>query len=386
LLLDFETFEVDVHNYWKLQVADNIIDDKTAIEKTQALIHNATKEHLLSDVPVGIFLSGGYDSTTLLMHMHDLGYPTKGFTIGFPDSDQSEHLQAAAAAKHFKAEHYIEMIDHKNDVFSLLKEMSNYYDEPFAATSMINTYVISRLAAKHAKVALSGEGADEVFAGYKWHKKIHKYYAEITSKERIKNLLKGNVSAKKVFMDLYNRSMTGVLDEAINLHLLNSNIVSDIRHRRLWHFEDFYFETNEKVKLSQYIDAHTFVPDHCLFRADISSMAHSLEVRVPFLDHEIYEYVFSLHPSVYFKPDKKKFLIEENLKNRMPKEVLEMPKRGFSFHNTDSIFDDRFQKLMRNGELMKRGVLQVNAEFSKLSTQMKFHLLNLEFWFQRYAN
>lgn len=386
LELDFETFKLVVHSYWELNFSDNIVNRNEAIEKTQQLIQNATKEHLLSDVPVGVFLSGGYDSTTLLMHMHDLGYPTKAFTIGFPESESSEHIEAAAAARHFHAEHHIENISSENDVFSLLKEMSFYYDEPFAANSMINTYVISRLASKHVKVALSGEGADEVFAGYKWHKKIDKYYTEFTIKERVKNLIKGNYSSKSVYLELYNRSMTGVLNEALELDLLNEDINAQMRKRRLWHFEEFYFETQSKLKLTQFIDAKTFVPDHCLFRADISSMAHSLEVRVPFLDHEIYEYVFSLHPSVYFESNRKKILIEDNLKQRMPKEVLDMPKRGFSFQNTDHIFDLRFLKIMEKGVLVKQGVLKKGIDFRTVSTQMKFHLLNLEFWFQGNSN
>lgn len=386
LEVDFQTFNLDVRTYWTLQSSDNIVNRKEAVERTQQLIQNATKEHLLSDVPVGVFLSGGYDSSTLLMHMHDLGYPTKAFTIGFPESESSEHIEAAVVARHFHAEHYIENISSENDVLSLLQEMSFYYDEPFAANSMINTYVISRLASKHVKVALSGEGADEVFAGYKWHKKIDKYYTEFTIKERIKNLIKGNYSSKSVYMELYNRSMTGVMNEALELDLLSDNLRDQIRKRRLWHFEEFYIETRDKLKLTQFIDAKTFVPDHCLFRADISSMAHSLEVRVPFLDHDIYEYVFSLHPSVYFENNRKKILIEDNLKNRMPREVLDMPKRGFSFQNTDKIFDERFMRIMEEGILMKQGVLKRQADFRKLSTQMKFHLLNLEFWFERYSN
>jgi asparagine synthase (glutamine-hydrolysing) len=382
LEFDFGTFSLKTERYWNLETAENIIDDDIALGKTNELIKNATKEHLLSDVPVGLFLSGGYDSTTLLMHMTDLGYDVSSYTIGFADKEQSEHEQAKLVADSFKSNHTVSMFSRDSDVFELLREMSKFYDEPFAANSMINTYVVSELAAKTCKVVLSGEGSDEVFGGYKWHKKIDQYYENFRFKDRIKNILKGNITKKQVYLDLYNRSMSGVMGEVLNTDFINSTIKTQIRDRGLWHFEQFYHSNLDVVKRCQYIDAHSFIPDHCLFRADISSMAHSLEVRVPFLDHEIYEFVFGLNRSVYFKEGSKKFLVEENLRNRIPKEIFEMPKRGFSFHNMDSIFDSRFEKLISNGNLMKEGIITKNIDIKEMSDHFKFHLLNLELWME----
>jgi asparagine synthase (glutamine-hydrolysing) len=111
-------------------------------------------------------------------------------------------------------------------------------------------------------------------------------------------------------------------------------------------------------------------------------MAHSLEVRVPFLDHEIFEFVFGLNRSVYFKEGSKKFLVEENLRKRVPKEILEMPKRGFSFHNLESIFDSRFEAMLMNGNLVKDGILKKDIDFTSMSDHFKFHLLNLELWME----
>ena len=274
------------------------------------------------------------------------------------------------------------MFSRDSDVFELLREMSKFYDEPFAANSMINTYVVSELAAKTCKVVLSGEGSDEVFGGYKWHKKIDQYYRNFRFKDRIKNILKGHFTKRQVYLDLYNRSMTGVMKDVLKTNFINSKIKAQIKKRGLWYFEQFYQSNLDLVKRCQYIDAHSFIPDHCLFRADISSMAHSLEVRVPFLDHEIYEFVFGLNRSVYFKDGSKKFLVEENLRNRIPKEIFEMPKRGFSFHNLDSIFDSRFEKLILNGNLMKEGIITKNIDIKEMSVHFKFHLLNLELWME----
>jgi len=385
LSFDFETRKTSIQRYWSLQTAELYMNDCEAVEKANTLIHQATLEHLVSDVPVGLFLSGGYDSTTLLMHMAELQYPTTGFTIAFPESEQNEASQAAAAAQTFGAKHEIEAIGRDADIFALLEEMSPIYDEPFAGDSMINAWLVSRLAARHSKVALSGEGADEVFGGYKWHQKIEAYYRNFNLKQRIKNILQGYWTPQQVFLGLYNRSMPGVYREAIEEPILNVELRQRIRTRALWHFINHDDSGKDPVKRSQYLDAHTFIPNHCLFRADLSSMAHSLEVRVPFLDHHIYEFVFSLQRKVYMKPGVKKFLLEENLKHKMPEAVLNMPKRGFSFHNPENIYDERFTDLLNNGELVGHGILQRGVELGGLSSHFKFHLLNLELWMRNHG-
>lgn len=382
LTFDVRSFRYQIKAYWELDTAETDIDPGKAAERVHELIHEATREHLLADVPVGLFLSGGYDSGTILMHMHDLGYKANAYTIGFADSEQSEHDQASAMARTFGAEHIVEMIAPDTDVFGLLQRMSYYYDEPFAASSMINTYMISEMASHHCKVVLSGEGADEVFAGYKWHHKIDSYYRNFSVRDRLRNLRDGLVRSRDVYMHLYDRSMTGVLQEAMKKKVLHEEATALMKKRGLWHFDQFFRPGMDVVKQCQYLDAFTFIPNHCLWRADISSMAHSLEVRVPFMDHEIYNYVFSLKRDVYFRKNRKKFLIEENLKARVPASVLDMPKRGFSFQHLDSMFDDRFYELIRNGELMKRGLLKRTAAIKDLSGHFKLHLLTLENWFQ----
>lgn len=382
MVVDVSSFDFEVKPYWSLESSAIEIESKEAVERTHELIRQATREHLIADVPVGLFLSGGYDSGTLLMHMHDLGYKANAYTIGFDDSEQSEHSQAATIAGLFGADHIVEMVSPQMDVFSLLKQMSYYYDEPFAASSMVNTFMISEMAARHCKVVLSGEGADEVFAGYKWHQKINNYYKNFSLKDRLRNIRDGLYSSRDVYLNLYDRSMTGVLREAVQKKVLDDDTTSMMHTRGLWHFAQYYRPDMDVVKQCQYIDAFTFIPNHCLWRADISSMAHSLEVRVPFMDHELYGYVFSLHRSVYFRENRKKFLLEENLKSRVPDSILNMPKRGFSFQHLDHIFDDRFYELLSNGELVRNGMLKRTADLRKLSGHFKLHLLNLENWFQ----
>lgn len=385
-ILDLGSFELRLSKYWDLPVADVLISDVEAVDKVHELIDNATRQHLISDVPIGLFLSGGYDSTTLLIKMLDLGYKPNVFTIGFPGHENDETLQAKAIANHFGVKHFVENIPAGINVVDLLRELSVYYDEPFAGNSMINNHLIAKTTVKHAKVAFSGEGADEVFGGYKWHRKIESHYEQGTLKRLLKNCRAGIFDSKTEFLKLYNRSMLGVLEENHYHNVVNPELTQSMSIRSLWHFEEFYnLKITDRVKRTQYIDAHTFIPNHCLQRADLSSMANSLEVRVPFLDHEIYEYVFSLNRSVYMKKGSKKFLLEERLKNHIPDAVLNMPKKGFSFHFSKNNFQKEFDGILENGLIVKYGILNNKGlQKNQISDHFKFHLVNLEFWLQNH--
>jgi asparagine synthase (glutamine-hydrolysing) len=316
----------------------------------------------------------------------DLGYKPDVYTIGFPGHENDETKQAEAIAKHFGVKHFIEDIPSGVNVVDLLQELSIFYDEPFAGNSMINNHLIAKTTVKHAKVAFSGEGADEVFGGYKWHRKIEKHYEQGELKRLLKNWKAGIFDSKTEFLTLYNRSMLGVLEENNKSVILSQELTQRMKSRSLWHFEE-YINPNisDQVKRTQYLDTHTFVPNHCLQRADLSSMANSLEVRVPFLDHEIYEYVFSLKRSVYMKKGSKKFLLEERLKNRIPDSVLRMPKKGFSFHFSENNFQVEFNRILENGLIVKYGIVRKDGiQNNQLSEHFKFHLVNLEFWLQNH--
>ncbi len=381
LTYDFDSSKLITEQYWNLKSSNDIVEDKVAIERANELIRKATLEHMVSDVPVGLFLSGGYDSSTLLMHMRNAGYHVSTFSIGYENSNRSEHEYARKIAANFGADHSEYLLSENLDNFSVLEELTHFYDEPFAISSMIPYYHVSNLASKHTKVVLAGDGGDEAFAGYNWHYAINNYFKQLTFKEKLIHLYSGK---EKIVVNKYNSWMTGALKGILKAEVLNDEILQQINSQGLWFFKKFYKEFNDPVKTVQYLDIHTFLPEPCLTRADRSSMANSLEVRVPFQDHEIFEFTFSLHSSIYLKDGVKKHLIRENLKSRLDADILDMPKRGFSHQHLKNIFDHRFVQLLHNGLLQHQGILKKNILLDTLPTNVKFHLLILELWFRQH--
>jgi len=381
LEFDYESFSYRTSTYWELEVSSKVVPFNEAFEKSKELIGNSVKEHLLSDVPVGLFLSGGYDSSALLLNTDKLGYDLNTFSLGFDKLQNSEHKVAKLISEKFKTDHFELLLEENQDYFSDLKQLSYFYDEPYAISSMLTYYYVSKLASKHNKVVLSGDGGDEIFAGYNWQLKIHNYYKNKSVKRKIKTVISGK---KEEFVNMYNTSMTGILPREKDLGFLDKELQMLIKDRGLWLFKQNYMSTKDTLKDVQYLDFKTFIPQPSLTRADRSSMANSIEVRVPFLDHELFEYFFSLHSSVYHKEGVKKAVLEKQLFDHLPKEVFQMPKSGFSFRFLSKIFDNKYEDYILNGNLVKNGIISKNINFKNINYLTKFHLLMLELWFENY--
>ena len=153
--------------------------------------------------------------------------------------------------------------------------------------------------------------------------------------------------------------------------------------RGLWFYAENYVNTGDVIKDSQYLNLKTFIPQPSLTRADRSSMANSLEVRVPFLDHEIFEYIFSLKSNTYYKQNEKKFLLKYYLEKKIPQEVFNMPKYGFSFQFLQNIFNEEFYSIIEKVDRNKLGIINFNL-VKESDFLVKFHVLMLELWFENY--
>lgn len=378
LVYNANTQKLTIKEYWKLIPGQHYAPEKEVLFKVNTLINKSVEEHLVSDVPVGLFLSGGYDSSTVLMHTKDLGYNPNTFSLGFEKSNRSEHKVASIIAKTFHTNHKEYVFDRDYNYLEDFKNMAYYYDEPYAISSMLTYYYASKLASKTNKVALVGDGGDELFGGYNWDVALNKHFASNSTMAQLKRFFKDR---KKKFVAQYNTWMPGVFNS--DLSCLNPELKTRISNRGLWFFEQNYINTGDTIKDSQYLNFKTFIPQPSLTRADRSSMANSLEVRVPFLDHEIFEYIFSLKTSSYHKPNEKKFILKHFLGQKLPSEVFNMPKYGFSFQFLENIFNADYDFIIKNGELNKLGIIDCNKA-QKSGFLVKFHILMLELWFQNY--
>jgi asparagine synthase (glutamine-hydrolysing) len=181
--------------YWKPEYGRKPIAESQAIEQLDHLLEKSVNEHLASDTPVGLLLSGGMDSSTIGHYLHKNGLRPNTFTVGFTDKDLSEHMDARILADQFETIHHELMLE--DEFLTLVDKLTYFFDEPLGGTAFMPTYLVSKLASQHVKVVLGGHGGDEVFAGYSW---FHQLYRDwyLRAPTKIKRLLKGN---QQFFLD-----------------------------------------------------------------------------------------------------------------------------------------------------------------------------------------
>lgn len=370
---------IQITEYWRLKSESQHYDEKYLVEKTDELLIHSIQEHLESDVSIGSFLSGGYDSSAIVYYMSRLEYPKMTFSIGFKDWEQSEHQFAEIVSSKYKTEHASEILDGSS--LDIIDHLVNYYDEPLADISIVPTYFVSRLASKKVKAVQSGEGSDEIFAGYNWHRNPHSTPSILA---RIFDA--GNKSGFSV-QNYANAMAMGYFGKEELINTLHPDIHENIPDDPLWFYRQHYKPELSGVKRFQYLDIKTFMGELVLTKVDRASMANSLEVRVPFLDHELFEFVFSLPEQDYVKRHKQKFLLFENIKNSLPKEILERKKQGFV--GPDSYYMDHewYEQNLKGGRLVREGVINEDALNDLINGHDHWRLwklLILEKWFKRW--
>jgi asparagine synthase (glutamine-hydrolysing) len=331
--------------YWEpishFKAAEEHLDAVEAGERLWGHLESAVRSHLVSDVPVGAFLSGGLDSSTVVGIMaREAGVPIKTFSVGFGEKDYNEAPYARRVAQWFGTEHHELIATHRD--LGLLEHVLTRCDEPFADASAIPTYLVSRLARQHVKVVLSGDGGDELFAGYdrylvdRRERRLGlmgdlglggplRYLSDVMPEgSRGKNFLR-HFSLPR--MQRYVDAISLFSDGALHA-LLAPEIVAD----RPPLFEEALQESRGLDPLSrlQALDLRTYLPGDILTKVDRMSMAHSLEARVPLLDHPLVEFACRMPPELRMRGGQTKFLLRRVLRGRVPDEVLDRPKQGFA--------------------------------------------------------
>ena len=337
---------------------------------------------MYADVPVGSFLSGGYDSSTLVAYMDQLGQKPATFSIGFSKWEKSEDHFAKIVANHLNVPNESVVADETS--LRLVDRMAVVYDEPIADISIVPTYMVSQLARSRVKAVLSGEGADELFGGYTWqHDFFNQQYPSSVLDKLKRKLFKNdpvNYYANAMAMGWFDREELKKM-----LHPdLHQHIPEDVH----WFYRQHFKKEVSPLKSIQYMDVKCFMGELVLTKIDRASMANSLEVRVPFLDHRLFEYVFSLNEKAYFKKEQTKYLLYKNIEKQLPQEILERKKQGFV--GPDSYYMDLnwYKDQLKNSKLVALNIVNqqyIDDLFTESYNWKLWKLLIMEKWVQQWV-
>jgi asparagine synthase (glutamine-hydrolysing) len=331
---------VRVERYWTPAIAENgRITEAEAIEETRRLLDESVRIHMLSEVPLGAFLSGGIDSSGVVATMARIAdHPVRTFSIGFDEREFDESRHAAEVAREIGTRHTQLVV--RPDAELLFDQVARALDEPFADPSALPTFLVSHLARRDVTVALSGDGGDELFGGYT-------RYFEINGARplpRVARTMLRSVALRLPHVAYgrnrllsLGRTMRGRYAGTVALPAREAEggLLREAIARRALPFEntlDRWFEASparDFMTQLMMVDVQSYLPGDILTKVDRMSMAHSLEARVPLLDHRIAEFALSLPPSLKFRDGVGKWVLRRALGDRVPASVFTRPKQGF---------------------------------------------------------
>ena len=316
-------------------------DYESAKAELERRIHEAVRIRLMSEVPLGAFLSGGLDSSTVVWSMsRQMSSPVRTFSIGFEDARYDETPIARAVAQHFGADHHEEVVT--PDAVAMLPEICRNFDEPFGDPSAIPTWYLCRMARREVTVSLSGDGGDELFAGYRRYHSIAREQRRPAALNRALSTL-AFVAPRETA--LRKRLERAALEPARHYARFRNNFSPDMR-RALYSRElraqvdlDRTQDLFQRVRAPAHYDAYArvqladmqgYLPDDILTKVDRTSMAHGLEARIPLLDHELVGFVQTLPTEFKVRDGRSKAILRDVVEPHLPEVALRHPKRGFS--------------------------------------------------------
>lgn len=383
--LTWQDGEIEIRRYWDPEGGEPVTGRDRAVAELDEILREVVREHTVSDVPVGVFLSGGLDSATLTSYLE--GAST--FTLGQFPPRRDESPAARRVAEIFRTEHHEETAEIP-DLWEAAETMARTFGEPFADSAALSVWLLSRMTRRHVKVALSGEGGDEIFCGYRWYgndmRRPPPPLARIVSRLVPRFTTLGR--------SLRRRAARGIDRYAAFVHIFPTWQVEELLGERLrdaapedplWPLRPYWRPELGLEERVQWADLHTYLPDQLLAKVDRASMAHSLEVRPPFLDRRLVEWAFACDAALKRdrETDRGKIVLRRLMEDRLPPGHLDLPKRGFnlSIHR----WSRRNPEVLRNAlsRLRQHGILHRRTLFSLTNDQI-WSLLVLDRWLARH--
>ncbi|HEX4152363.1 MAG TPA: asparagine synthase (glutamine-hydrolyzing) [Steroidobacteraceae bacterium] len=381
--LSWENGSVRIERYWQPSTELARRSSGETLEMLDEMLRAVVPAHMLSDVPVGVFLSGGIDSALTTYYLDR----PHTFSLGFDASDRSELEAARSAAAHFKTVH-TDMTAEAADFERALEAIPGIFDEPFADSAAWSNYLIAQFARREVTVALSGEGGDEVFCGYP------RYWSRIGSRSNVLNrslarlvppltrLASSMQRHAYVGLPAYAAALGGMT--AVQIDELLDESWREVDYDYLWFYRRFWREELPPLARLRWMDLNTDLAEGLLTKVDRTSMVHSLEVRPPLLDHRLVEFMLSVDPALLVdeRARRGKLLVRRLMQPRLPAGHLERPKAGFGLpvhrwlKNHPQVLHAAVERLRARGVLRR----SVGVEFRRA-----WSLLVLDRWFSAFA-
>jgi asparagine synthase (glutamine-hydrolysing) len=417
-----EDGEVRIERYWQPDFSHKLkISEEEAGERAIEILREAVRVRLMSEVPLGAFLSGGVDSSAVVALMSEVSStPVKTFSIGFEEQDFSELHHARRVAEHVGAEHHEFIV--RPDAMEVLPTLVEHYGEPYADSSAIPTYYVSRETRRHVTVALNGDGGDECFAGYERYAamKLAGKYRGVpgflregliknavslvptseTRRSRARDLKRFLDAASLPTVERYMRWIS-VLDTAAKDDLYTTDFQREMQGHNAANFVAPWFahaNGSGLVDASLLADTMTYLPNDLLVKVDIASMAVSLEARSPFLDHHVIEFAASLPENMKLRGLTTKYLLKRVLAKLLPAENLQRRKMGFGVpinHWLRGQMQPFLRETLLSEKALGRGffkpasvarLVELHTRGERDYAHQLWTLLMLELWFQRFID
>src|SRR6266446_1580861 len=420
--LRYRKGEIEIERYWQPDFSQKLkIGEEEAGERAIEILRDAVRVRLMSEVPLGAFLSGGIDSSTVVALMSlESSAPVKTFSIGFEEQDFSELHHARRVAEHVGADHHEFIV--RPDALEVLPILVEHYGELYADSSAIPTYYVARETRKHVTVALNGDGGDESFAGYeryaamqlaqKYHRlpallreSVVKQFVDLIptseiSRSRVRDAKRFLQAASLPKSERYLRWVS-VFDANAKRELYSENFSHTTANVHSGDLLDPWFTGANGTGIVDAVleaDIMTYLPNDLLVKVDIATMAVSLEARSPFLDHHVIEFAASLPERLKLRGLTTKYILKRMLKKLLPAENLERPKMGFGVP-IGHWFRGELQGFLRETLLSEKAIKRNIFKKESVLRMIELHisrerdfahqlwtLLMLELWFERFID
>jgi len=392
---------IKVRQYWSPfdpQKEEKNLSEAEAEVRMMELLKESVKRRLISDVPLGVFLSGGIDSSAITaLAQNEVPGKVKTFSIGFEDPSFDESKYARLASKYIGTEHHEQTMT-PADLLNIVPSLPDILDEPMADASILPTYLLSKFTRGHVTVALGGDGGDELFTGYPtylahkfarhYERFLGAFHPMVTMLGNLLPVSNGNISFDfkvKKFLSginypdgIRNSIWLGSFPFSENEKVLSPEIHAQFNRDRLVEEISLYekeYPYDDRITKLQYVDLRLYLQETILVKVDRASMACSLEVRAPLLDYELVEFVMGLPSKLKLKGFTSKHILKKAMKNWLPDEVINRPKKGFGVPIAKWVkgpLKELFEDLLSSDRIKQEGFL--NPKY--VTTLLRDHLVN----------